>query len=136
MRSTRGVAALEFAILFPVFMAVLIAIIDYGWLFYYRAAMDSATNTGCRAGSLVDPGEFESNIADVQDRAKAVTSTTLSHLGIACDGRCGVDATPFGTNPGRSLQCTLNYDFDPLVGLYLAPLTMQSLQVSRLEYQR
>lgn len=136
MRRTRGVAALEFALILPVFTALFIAILDFGWMFYHHAALDSATNMGCRAGSLVDPGDGEEDMGAVQTRTQEATDSALAGLGIPCDGRCTITAVPFGTNPGRSLRCSLTFDFDPIVGLYLDPVTMESLQVARLEYQR
>lgn len=136
MRTRTGNAALEFALLLPVFAALLVGILDYGWLFYHHAALDSATSTGCRAGSLLDPGMGEADMAAVQSRGETATSDALTALGIDCDGRCRTTATAFGTNPARSLRCSLQFDFDPLVGVYLDPVTMESLQVARLEYQR
>lgn len=136
MTRRRGNAALEFALLLPIFTALLIGILDFGWLFYHRASLDSATSVGCRAGSLLDPGTGEADMATVQAGAETATADALTGLGIACDGRCRTTAAPFGTNPARSIQCTLQFDFTPLVGIYLDPVTIQSVQVARLEYQR
>lgn len=137
-RSTakRGAAALEFGLLLPVFTATFVGIMDYGWLFYHIAGLDSAANVGCRAGSLIDPGMGEADMALVQERAAEATAAALAKLGIPCDGRCRTSATPFGDNPSRSIRCSVDYDFEPLVGAFIDPSVMESLQVSRLEYQR
>jgi hypothetical protein len=140
MRSSHGVAALEFAIILPIFALLLFGIMDYGWLFYHYAAMDAAANTGCRAGALTDPGMGEVDMAAVEDRANEAVEDALGGLGIHCERElfhlCHTTTAAFGVNPGRSIHCTLRYDFDPLVGLYLDPFTMQSDQITRLEYQR
>ena len=136
MRTRRGAAALEFALIFPVYTMLMVGILDYGWLFYHRAALDSAASSGCRSGSLVDPGMNEADMTLVEQRAEASTLASLQTLGVDCGVGCKVDATPFGDNPARSLRCAARLDFSPLIGLYLDPLLMESLQVSRLEYQR
>ncbi len=136
MRCNRGGAAIEFALILPVFVILLMTILEYGWLFYHRAALDSAANTGCRAGSLVDPGMGEANMTAVVTRVEDSTDTALTGLGIECGGRCRTSVVAFGTGPARSIRCSLDFQFDPLVGAFLNPRTLESLQVSRLEYQR
>lgn len=39
-RSTSGQALVEFALVFPLFIAILFAIIDFGWMAYQKAAFD------------------------------------------------------------------------------------------------
>lgn len=136
MRTRGGAAALEFALTLPAFLLLLFAIMDYGWLFYHRAALDSAANTGCRAGSLIDPGIEEADMAAVQDEANSSTQAALEGLGIPCGADCSVAVEVFGVNPARSIRCTVQLGYDPLVGAVLDPLTLEALQVSRLEYQR
>jgi len=44
-----GVVAVEFVILFPLFMLILVGIVEFGHLFYVRHALTNASREGARA---------------------------------------------------------------------------------------
>lgn len=137
-RRRRGSNAVEFALCFPVWFAIVVAIMDFAWVFYQGTALDAATNRGCRAGSLVDPGDGDTNIAEVN----AVATTRMRDVLIAsslqvdtCDD-CLVSTHTSGAPPNRSLVCEATRDISPLVGLFFGTQQITSTQVSRLEWQR
>lgn len=132
----RGSATLEFALILPIWIALVLAIVEFGWVFYRTAALDTAANEGCRAGSLLDPGEDDANLAAVEARATARMREVLVQLGDEeCLG-CEVEAATSGAPPNRVLVCRVRRPFTPLVGLYLGPTVLHTLQVARLEWQR
>jgi Flp pilus assembly protein TadG len=48
----RGVAAVEFAIVAPVFVALVLGIIEFGRAMMIGELLDNAARAGCRAGTL------------------------------------------------------------------------------------
>lgn len=51
-RHERGAAAVEFAIVLPVLIAVLCGTIDWGYYFFTRSIVVNASREGARAGTL------------------------------------------------------------------------------------
>lgn len=49
---SRGVAALEFALVLPLLLLFLLGAIDWGWFFYSKQVATSAAREGARAGSI------------------------------------------------------------------------------------
>lgn len=90
----RGAAAVEFAIVLPVLIAILCGTIDWGYYFFTREILVNAAREGARAGSLqygadVDPQDEASDAAlryleDTLDPDNATISTTARPDGGAC----------------------------------------------------
>ena len=135
-RSRGGSAAVEFALCLPIWFAVVAAIVDFGWLFVHVNTLDGAANEGCRAGSLLDPGEDDARIGLVEQRANDRMVEMLSILGTDACATCDVQAHTVGAPPLRSLVCVASRDVTPLVGLYYDTTTVTSQQLARLEWQR
>lgn len=133
----RGANAIEFALILPVFVAMLMAIMDFGWLFFVRSTLDQATVVGCRAGSLVDPGEDDSDVELVRATAELAMEGDLVSSGSgACTTDCRFDVTLYGVPPGRSMLCEVERDFQPLVGFVISPMTLSSSIAVRMEWQQ
>jgi Flp pilus assembly protein TadG len=52
-KGTEGVAAVEFGLLLPILMLVLVGIIEYGYVFYVDLVLANAAREGARAGVTV-----------------------------------------------------------------------------------
>ena len=135
-RARRGANAVEFALILPIYCALMSGIFDYGWMFYYKSAMDSAVAYGCRQGSVVDPGLAEVNMATVLSTAKSSMKSGITQYGATCDATCASTASAYGANPSRSLKCSLTRHWSPLFGFWTEGITLQSTTVMRLEWQR
>lgn len=135
-RARRGANAVEFALCMPIWVMVVIAIIDFGWVFFQATSLDAATNLGCRAGSLVDPGENDANLAQVQSVAtnKMMENLTLLESEVCIE--CGVTASTTGDPPQRTLVCEAQREISPIIGLFVDTEIMHSTQTARLEWQR
>lgn len=136
-RRRRGSNALEFVLCLPIWLSIVFAVMEFGWLFFNQTALDAAANLGCRAGSLVDPGNNDENIAAVQTRVlERMGVALLNKDGTECED-CVLTANTWGDPPGRSLRCEVSRPFDPLIGLYVTDgKSLSSSQIARLEWQR
>lgn len=84
----RGAATVEMAVVTPILLGMLFAIIEYGWVFMLQSNLTSAAREACRVGIL--PGATD---ADIQTRfAEAISGTGLQAAG--------------GGGSGYSLQIT------------------------------
>ncbi len=135
-RERRGANAIEFALILPIYCALMSGIFDYGWMFYYKSAMDSAVAYGCRQGSVIDPGLAEVDIDTVLDTAETEIVAGVAQYGAACDSSCEATVEVYGTNPSRGILCRLTRTWTPLFGYGTESLTMASTTVMRLEWQR
>ena len=101
--SRRGHAYLEFSLVLPVLLIFIYGIIEYGWMFFQRTAVQEAARQGCRHGATVSPH---------QDYSSAVESATLDafdRLGVDCEHSiCQVVTEELGEIPRLQLQCTVS----------------------------
>jgi Flp pilus assembly protein TadG len=135
-RDRRGSEAIEMALIMPVYVLILMAMMDISWVFFHQTALDASANIGCRAGALVDPGEDDSNLAYLESVAQEALINALIENGTgSCDGTCSTAVSTFGSSPGRSLLCQVDRDIEPLLGVVISPMTIDSTQVVRLEWQ-
>ena len=58
-----GVVSVEFAILFPLFLLILVGILEFGHLFYVRHTLTNATREGARAAVMFRAGSADDRIA-------------------------------------------------------------------------
>lgn len=138
-RSTgrRGASALEFALILPVFVALIAAVMDLSWLMFQRSALSSSAALGCRVGALVDPGQDDADWDQLEDSAELAILDALAATRAPCDPEdCSVVVRSFGTDPGRSLGCTIERTFRPLTPLIMNPFQIESTIVVRMEWQR
>ena len=87
-RSEGGGAAVEFALIMPIFLAILFGMIDYGWYFYQKFTLTAAIREGVRYGVTFKdnpPGEnpYNEAVAEAGRRcdASAVPNTSVSWTG-------------------------------------------------------
>lgn len=65
-RTTSGAAAIEFALILPVFMAILAGLVDWSWYMYEWMSVDMAVNHGVRLGASVKTSPELTALAAVQ----------------------------------------------------------------------
>lgn len=133
-RARRGANAIEFALTLPVFMALTMGIIDYGYLFMLQSGMDGAVSLACREGSKIDP-----NRGSPAGTAQLELNNRSAFF---CQGHCStLSAVELGgpqwSAPNRTLQCTaIMPNPPPIVGLVPFPASISSVSYYRLEWQR
>lgn len=127
----RGSAHMEFALLLPVLLTIIFGIMEYGWLFFQRTAVQEAMRQGCRQGATLDP-----LVDDIDAEVEMLTLTALAGLGVRCDdGACVVRTTVQGAHPTQRLRCVAEVDYRPLVRLVPVPEQLSAGYVYYLEVQ-
>ena len=117
----RGSAAIEFALVLPVFVMMIFGMMEFSWVFFQRTTVVHAVRNGCRAGSVVHPeGDDRGLPADV---AEATISDLLDDLGIDCSSSasCSFDISQVGSSPTEALDCSFSMEWEPLMGIDLVP---------------
>lgn len=117
----RGVAALEFVLVFPFLMTVLFGIIDASLLLCDKAVITNASREAARAGVVVRVPQLTAS--DIRNVALAYTQNNLVTGGTATTPTINVDQSA-GTSPGSPLKVTVTYTYEGLVlGSALSSLT-------------
>ena len=134
-RHRRGSNAVEFALILPVFVAMVFGMMEFSWVFFQRTTVVHAVRNGCRAGATVHPdGDDRGSPAAV---AESSISTYLADLGIDCDGNtsCSFDIQQVGATPTESLDCSFNMAWEPLLGIDLVPHPEQLTARSIMQFE-
>lgn len=79
-RAERGTAAIEFALVFPLFFLLLYGLVTYGVIFGFRHAMTAAAEDGARAAVACDPTDAENHASCVVERARGAVGASLAWL--------------------------------------------------------
>ncbi|HEY2731765.1 MAG TPA: TadE/TadG family type IV pilus assembly protein [Polyangia bacterium] len=129
--TSRGGAAVEFALVLPIFLAVLFAIIDYGWFFYQRFTLAAAVRDGLHFGAAF-PMSSDPCAKAVQQAKDdlSLSGSPINPLNVNWNSCLG-GASYSGTSPHQFLTMTASMNFTPLVGFVKLP-TQMSLQMSTL----
>jgi Flp pilus assembly protein TadG len=108
LRAERGAAAVEFAIVVPVLLTLILAIIDFGRLMFITASLTSAVRDGARVAVVqVDPTAGAS-LAAIRTRVKtafqanggaALTDGQITISGIDAEGAITVGVTNYTYSP-------------------------------------
>lgn len=133
-RARTGGSLLEFALLLPVFTALVLGTIDAGDFLYQRLALELALETGCRAGALVDPGQGFSNWSGVTTAAHNSMLATLHRYGMEC-GDCETTLALDTSTTTESLECSISRTSTTISGT-IPSAVMSGHFLSRLEMQR
>lgn len=103
-RNEDGTAAVEFALVLPVFLVLLLGIIAYG---IYFAAAHSTAQLAADAARASVAGRSD---ADRATRAKANVASNISGYGMLLDpAKITVDAAPLASDPNQ-FRVAIRYD--------------------------
>lgn len=134
----RGVSAIEFAMVFPVFFLILYAIITYGLIFAAQQSLTLAATEGARAALVYQAVTAVSGQTSQQTaldaRATFACDTALQLVGWLSSGpvTCAqVPQTSCGSNGGMyCVQVTLTYPYGTRPLIPMLPLTSLVLPTS------
>src|SRR6478735_6327960 len=120
-REDRGAAAVEFALVVPLLLAVLFSIIDLGFAINRYTVLNNATREGARAASLsASKSEVDKVVNDSLSDLKGKVTVTVT-----CSTPLGGSCTSWDANhaPGGVASVTATYQHTWLtpMGRALAP---------------
>jgi len=101
-KSQKGQSLVEFALVIPVFVVILLGIIEFGRLWEVSNILTSAAREGARVAAVTGP--------DVS-RATTAAQTVLSAGSIT-----GATVTVVGPNSANDVSVTIAYVYSPLTG--------------------
>jgi hypothetical protein len=135
----RGSNAIEFAMLFPLFLAIASVIMEYGLYFYAHTNMISAVRGGCRQGSVVgmaeSPGPADTAVAGMTGNMGVFEAFNVDCTDPG-DPRCMVTAEISGASPEAELTCTAEVAWTGVTGVVPVPGTVRVSMVQVLEIQQ
>ena len=134
-RDEKGQALVEFALLVPIFLMLLFAIVDFGMGFHSWITVTNSAREGARLGAV--HATTEKIIERVEDTATLINEDTNMEVFVT-------NAADAGGQPGESVVVKVDYDYDlitPLASLVafisgdiIGPtLTLSSTAEMRLE---
>jgi len=135
-RGQRGASLIEFAIVLPILVVLLLGIIELGFLLFNKAMITNASREGARAAILFD--EPRLNEADITTVVNNYCQDQLITFGSATPV---TDAAP-DTCPGSgaSITVTVDYQYDwlvlpnlPYATALVGPVNLSAATVMRCE---
>lgn len=102
-QSQRGTAAVEFALLAPLFVAVLFAIVEFGLIIYTKSMLAQATREAARFGVVY------STPRRTQDEIKAVVQDYLNQCSLTSGA--AITVTGAGGASGSNLEVLVKYTY-------------------------
>ncbi|GAA1662949.1 TadE/TadG family type IV pilus assembly protein [Kribbella sp. NPDC056951] len=104
VREDRGATAVEFALLLPMLLLIVMGIVDFGRMLNAQQTLTQAAREGARLVALGQP--------NVSSRTQAA-ATGLSPVGVAISSSCPTGAGPASNG---SVQTSYSFQFTPGLG--------------------
>jgi Flp pilus assembly protein TadG len=125
----RGAFAVEFALVFPLLLTLVLGAIDWGWYFFIDQLVTNCAREGARAGTLLPPRPT-STAAQAEDAAKQASLAFLQRVNLAQQGVVATFTTVGGSD---AIQVTVTYPAGSLTGLLsnLMPANARATAVMR-----
>lgn len=117
----------------PVFLAIVLGMMEFSWAFFVRTAVITAVSDGCRAGAVVHPED------DWETEAEDHMNDVLQQYNINCEDEsvtCDSIVTSSGDSPQESLDCRLELNYEPLIGYVPVPTEVAAEAKILFELQR
>lgn len=115
-----GAAAVEFALIVPVLLLLLLGIVEFGRVFNAQISLSAAAREGARAAALG---------VDV-DAVKQLTSDAAPSLNPPIDGD-QVSVDPDTCVPGVNVEVIIEYPFDLVTGIVAPDIVLTGRGVMR-----
>jgi Flp pilus assembly protein TadG len=127
----KGQALAEFALLIPIFLILLFAIVDFGMGFHSWITVTNSAREGARLGAV------SATMEKIEERVRLTANLPKQDINMTVTVTNSVDT---GGQPGESVVVQVDYDYDlitPLAGLvgniFGPTLTFSSTAEMRLE---
>lgn len=145
----KGATAVEFALLFPLFLAILFGIVTFGMVFVLQQAMTLAVEEGARAAIAVDPAAYSPGgvfdqagfLGAVTPRAQQRITAALAWLPGTLENNAVTTVTLQAITEGFAVVVTVRYPYGahpiipalplPIVGTLIPPAQLSAQAVVR-----
>jgi Flp pilus assembly protein TadG len=113
---SKGAAAVEFALIMPIFVAILCGMIDWSYYFYQRYALSVAVREGIRVGVAVLTTATPDSWNTAQTRAANVLTAggALDPTQVTWGPSSGSRYN--GAPPTETMTLSASYTYKPLIG--------------------
>ncbi len=129
-----GQTLVEFAFVLPILLSLMVAIIDFGIVFYSQMAVSNAAWEGARAGAtIIDPMMGDQEIAGAIHNAAYGLDISRLVIDINPTQDESPRNQPFPAPRGEALTITVQYQLQLTFPRITLPITGRG--VTRMEYQ-
>lgn len=101
IKGQRGASAVEFAIILPVLLVILIGIMEFGYVMFAKAVITNASREGARTGIVF--GDPRPSDAEIIQAASDYTSNLIPSATVT------IQVLRAGNAPGDPLTVRVNY---------------------------
>jgi Flp pilus assembly protein TadG len=142
-RDDRGAAALEFALILPILVALVFGIIAFGYMLSFRQALSQAAAEGGRAAAVQVGGTSD---ADRKSAAIAAINDAIDAYGVECtsggalvhsggpSGTCTVSIAACSSGPAGAQCAKVTLDYPYSSNSLLPGLGINALLPDHLDY--
>jgi len=117
LRDPAGASALEFGVIAPILILLIIGMIEFGWVFQNQLAITHAAREGARLASVNDGANWDAGVVE----SRAYPLTTGDGLGISL------------SEDAESVTVSVTYPYDWQLLPIGSPLPLESTAVMRKE---
>ena len=133
-KKEKAQALVEFAFVLPLLLLLMVAIIEFGIVFYTQMAVTNAAWEGARAGAtIIDPSQGDQEITGAVHNAAFGLDTSRLSIDIDPAQDEPPRNQPFPAPRGESLTVTIQYQVNLTFPRVTVPVTGKA--VTRMEYQ-
>lgn len=127
-KNEKGQSLVEFALVIPIVIFILLAVIEYGWMLNAKITLTSAAREGARIAAVTNKNPQTKALNAVKESVHG-----LSGLHISDDGVIYYIEEDI-TNDIQNAVVEVTATMEPIIGLYItSPMTMEATAVMRLE---
>jgi len=127
----RGVAAIEFALVLPLLLVVVLGTIDWGWYFFVDQLVTNAAREGARAGTLLPPPP-SSTAGQAEAAAEQAGLAYLKRVSLSEEG---VNATCTTVDGTEAVSVTITYPVGSLTGFLSAVMPEHAVATAVMRWQ-
>lgn len=135
----RGSNTVEFALILPIFLALVGTLMEYSFYFFMRSAVARSVRDGCRAGAVIPPDDTPSPEDTAENEMKEGMGG-YNFFGADCDdaddSSCSVGSETSGSSPTEMLTCTMTMNYRGITGVVPVPEVITYSALNILEVQR
>jgi len=121
--SSRGAVAVEFALVLPILLVMLLGIFDYGWYFFVDLTATNAVREGARAATTIAGGCPNATATDlgartIQSYLRGINMDSYANISASC-----TEASPAPFAPSQPMfRFDVQLNFPQLTGFTLLPM--------------